>query len=109
MKAYFSQKPEAIQYMLLSDKQTADVWLRKNISQETETYDSTETPVTYYVADEVYFRTKQTYDYIEKNFEQIYEEVSKDIPLPTVNITIDERMDALESAIAELAEVLSNG
>ena len=109
MKAYFSQKPEAIQYMLLSDKQTADVWLRKNISQETETYDSTETPVTYYVVDEVYFRTKQTYDYIEKNFEQIYEEVSKDIPLPTVNITIDERMDALESAIAELAEVLSNG
>lgn len=109
MKTYFSQKPEAIQYMLLSDKQTADVWLRKNISQEIETgyFDKEEN--IYYTADEVYFRTKLSYSYIQENFEQVYEEVSKNIPLPNVNITLDDRMNALESAIAELAEVLSNG
>lgn len=111
MKTYFSEKPNAIQFMTLPDKITSDVWLRKNITKETGTNTESEEVTTYeyYTADEVYFRTQLSYDYIEQNFEQVYEEMSKIVPITPVEIPITERIEVLESAVAELAEVLSNG
>ena len=111
---YYSEQPEAIQYMPLPDSSYADVWLRTNI-EETTTTEATEdgeTEQTLWQADEVYFRTTLSLDEVTEQFEVLFEEA------PTLTETEDDgvvvsvpgtqdRLDAIEEAIAELAELIA--
>lgn len=104
MKTQFSQKPDKMLYMQLSDG-SADVWLRKNIKKQTGEQEGE--PFTYYVADEVYFRTRDAKEQIEANFEEYF---AGNLPKPPVpSVSDSERISALEAAILDLAEVISNG
>lgn len=104
MKAQFSQKPEKIRYMKVSEG-GADVWLRKNIKNQTGEMEGEE--YSYYEADEVYFRTNDTKEQIEANFEEYF---AGNLPKPPApEIPDSERIAALEAAMLDLAEVIANG
>lgn len=95
MKVQFTDKPSEIMYMALPGG-GADVWLRKNINKVTVEGDE---PAEMYEADEVYFRTNETEEYIRKNFEELFE---GNIPVPPIpEITLEERVAATEAAILE--------
>ena len=97
MKVQFSDKPSAIMYMALPDG-GADVWLRKNITQVTIEGPNAE-PSQIYEADEVYFRTNESLNYVEENFEKLF---NGNIPIPPVpEITLEERVAATEAALLE--------
>lgn len=96
MKVQFTEKPSEIMYMALPEG-GADVWLRKNIEEKTGEQEGTE--YTYYEADEVYFRTNESRDYVEEHFEELFE---GSIPVPPIpEITLEERVAATEAAILE--------
>ena len=104
MKTQFSQKPEKIRYMQLPDG-AADVWLRKNIKKQTGEQEGTQ--YTYFEADEVYFRTRDTKAEIAADFEEYF---AGNLPKPPAPAVPDsERIAALESAMLDLAEVIANG
>ncbi len=97
MKVQFTDKPSAIMYMALPDG-GADVWLRKNINKVT-VEDEGEEPSTMYEADEVYFRTNESEEYVKKNFEKLF---NGNIPIPPIpEITLEERVAATEAALLE--------
>lgn len=98
---YYSDKPDQIKYMPLHDGR-ADVWLRKNITEVTETTDEGESS-TAYTADEVYLRTSVSKETIEANFDEYYSEAESESSGDTEEITIEERITALEAAMIELA------
>lgn len=105
MKAYYNQEPETVSYMKLPNGK-ADVWLRKNIA---ETTDEEGRPV--WEADEVYFRTGQDQGSIEAAFDELFandgEEKNEE---PENKPSIEERMDAIETAFMEFVEeVMANG
>lgn len=102
MITHFSEKPIAMLYMPLPNG-GADVWLRKNIEQKADDEGGT-----YYTAEEVYFRTNEPQSEIEENFEEYF---AGNLPKPPApQITVDERLSALEAAIVDLAEeVVGNG
>ena len=106
--AYFTgaTAPEAIQYMPLPDGY-ADVWLRQNIEEYTDSEGGAG-----WQADEVYFRTALTLEEVTEQFDVLFEEA------PTLTETEDDgivvtlpgtqdRLDAIEEAIAELAELIA--
>lgn len=107
MQTFFTQEPGKILYMPLPNGK-ADVWLRKDIA-EVETEDSSG-----WAAEEIYFRTTLTKDEVEADFETIFanggttvdEDTGEEV---TDGITTADRLDAIEAAIAELAEVIANG
>lgn len=104
MKAQFTSKPEAIQYMPLPEG-GADVWLRKDIAEMKDIEDGKE--YTYYEAEEVYFRTSTPKEEIEADFEEYF---AGNLPKPpTPEVSSEERIAALEAAILEMAEVMANG
>lgn len=108
----FTEKPETYVYMALPDGK-ADVWLRKNITEATEK-DEDGNKSTHYTANEVYFRTSMTEDEVVASFDAIYEaggtsedEDTGEEIIEGVDITTSERIDAIEEAIAELAEMVA--
>lgn len=105
MKTVYNMKPDTIQYMPLPDGQ-ADVWLRKNIE---ETRDEEKNTV--WEADEVYFRTSLDKESIAAAFEAMFLNGGETkINEETTNQpTVEERLDAIEAAIMEIAEVMANG
>ena len=52
-KAYYTERPDSIKYMSLPSADTADLWMRKNITEVTDP----ETGAKSYEADEAYMRT----------------------------------------------------
>ncbi len=107
MQAEFSAQPDKILYMPLPNGQ-ADVWLRTNIAQATSETSEDETATgEKWTADEVYFRTTLSMAEIEDDFDNLFETYSVTISAATV--TTEERLDAIEAAILELAEVVVNG
>lgn len=94
-KTYYETQPHRILYMPLSDG--ADVWLRQNI-RLTETEDGPR-----WEAEEVHMRTTETFDAVEKNFDEYFAQAQATHP------TNSERLDALEAGLAELAEVMADG
>ena len=75
-KATFATKPAPILYMLLPTSE-ADVWLRKNIGQSTDS----ETGQVVYEADEAYMRTTATETEVAADFEGFYESAAAWQPL----------------------------
>ena len=102
-KAYYTQEPEAIQYMALPTGY-ADVWLRQDIQQE-ETEDGT-----VWTAEEVYFRTSLSEEEVTENFDTLFSnggpEVDEDTgeEAVTIEYTLAERVEILEEAFAEFVE-----
>lgn len=105
MKAIYNQKPDTISYMKLPNGR-ADVWLRKNIAEITD-----EEGNAAWEADEVYFRTNLDKESIMAAFDELFPnggEIgghNEPVCIPTV----EDRLDAIEAAILELAEVMANG
>ena len=93
---HFSAEPKRIMYMPLPDGH-ADVWLRQNI-RLTQTEDGPR-----WEAEEVYMHTTETFDAVERNFDEYFAQAQATHP------TDSERLDALEAGLAELAEVMSDG
>lgn len=112
--AYYNTEPEAIQYMPLPDGKYADVWLRTNIESVTtkEATEDGEAAQVDWQADEVYFRTTLSLDEVTAQFDTLFEsapeltETEDDAVVVSVPGTQD-RLDAIEEAIAELAELLA--
>ena len=96
MKVFYTEMPERITYMLQEDGH-ADVWLRKNITQYS--HDELEDAKSSgYYADEVYINTKLTYDQVDEQFDDLFEHGAPEIE----EVTLEERVDALEGVILEL-------
>ncbi len=97
MKVQFTNKPLEIMYMALPGG-GADVWLRENITQVTVEGENTESSKMY-EAEEVYFRTNESEEYVKKNFEELF---NGNIPIPPIpEITLEERVAATEAALLE--------
>ena len=96
MKVFYTEIPEKIKYMLQKDGH-ADVWLRKNITKYS--HDELEdTKSSGYFADEVYINTRLSYDQVDEQFDDLFENGS----IVYEDVTIEERVDAIEEAILEL-------
>lgn len=105
-RAQGSESPEAVTYMTLPDKPgVADVWLAKNIHDET--MDNEGVDETVYVWDETYARMKKTKTEVEANFEEYFLDPPEwTEPEPYTPPTIEERVQMNEDAIIELAELI---
>ncbi len=104
MKASYTKRPEALQYMPLPGAAGADLWMRKNITE----VEDPETGSVGYEADEAYMRTDASLAEIEADFEGWYERASEwQPPQPTPKTTPEERIAALESENKTLNEQLS--
>lgn len=68
MKTTYNNRPEELLYMPLPNGKV-DVWLRKDI-QEIPT--SSEDEATTWEADEVYFRTTRSEEYVKEHFEELF-------------------------------------
>lgn len=101
MKVYYDEEPKKILYQPLPDG-TANVYLRKNISQaERSNFNrGAEEKMMVWTADEKQIKTTLSAADVEANFDQLF--LTADFPVPT----LEERVAVLESAIAE---VTSNG
>lgn len=99
-KAYFTERPDSIKYMVLPSADTADLWLRKNIAEVTDP----ETGAVSYEADEAYMRTKATEEEITASFNAWYETATAWEPTvpPKKPNTQEERIAALEDAVDQL-------
>ncbi len=103
-KAYFTERPAALQYMPLPGAAGADLWMRKNIAEVEEP----EIGAVGYEADEAYMRTNACRAEIEADFEGWYETSSEwQPPQPTPKTTPEERIVALENENRFLNEQLS--
>lgn len=73
----------------------ADVFLHRNEAEEVDDEGNIQ-----YVAEEVYFQIDQsvTKEQIESNFEYMWSDAEKSVPVPTA----EERIEALEMAILEM-------
>ena len=92
-----------MQYMALPDGTYADVWLRKNIEEVTETNEDGD-EVTSWQADEVYLRTAMSESEVEASFDTLFEEGST----TAEEVSDSDRLSAVEDAIAELAELIAS-
>lgn len=105
MKVYYDSKPDAISYQPLPDG-TANVYLRKNITQEEQSMlnEGKEEKMTVWTADEKNIQTELSKEDVEANFDQLF--LTADFPEPA----LEKRVAVLENAIAEMtSEVVSNG
>lgn len=75
--SYANEKPSRLEYMPLPDGQ-ADVWLRINIREEQD-----EDGGFVWAAEENYFRTAWTREYIEEHFDELLEYDPTPVPEPS--------------------------
>ena len=87
---------------------TTHVWLRKNIVEtlSEEAGETSSDPVPMWEADEVYFHatTPVALEEIEEHFEALWLQFLH--PLPTAETSVDARLSDVETALAELADLL---
>lgn len=99
-KVYFSEQPASIKYMPTSDGH-ADVWLRTNIEEVTETNEDGST-YSSWKADENYFRAKvrtMPLSYVKENFEDL---LNFDYTEETEKSSLEKRIEDIEAVLAEL-------
>lgn len=98
-KAYFTERPESINCMVLPSGD-ADLWMRKNIAEVVDP----ETNEVSYEADEAYMRTNATEAEIAADFEGWFETASAwEPPVPEKKPeTQNERIAALEGEVDSL-------
>lgn len=96
MKVYYDEEPKKILYQPLPDG-TANVYLRKNISQaERSNFNrGAEEKMMVWTADEKQIKTTLSAADVESQFETLF--ATADIPEPT----LEERVAALEDAVME--------
>ena len=93
-----NELPVSMSYERLPNGQ-AFVMIRKNIRSESRTYgDGSEQTI--YVYDEVQFNTNKDEAYVTSHADDLYRMMSGSTP------TIEERLNALEMAIAEIGGLL---
>lgn len=68
MKATYNNRPEELLYMPLPNGKV-DVWLRKNVQ---EIQASSEDEASTWEADEVYFQTTYSKEYVQEHFEELF-------------------------------------
>ena len=104
-KAFYTERPAALQYMPLPGAAGADLWMRKNIAE----VEDPETGAGGYEADEAYMRTSASRAEIEADFEGWYARAAEwQPPQPTPKPTPEERIAALEAENKALNEQLSS-
>ena len=74
---------------------TAEVWLRENIEREED-----EGGLRLYVADEVRFKTRHPYEYVEEHFDEMWVTAVK------AEKSLEERIDELEDQLGAAIDVL---
>ena len=101
-KAYYTERPDSIKYMSLPSADTADLWMRKNITEVTDP----ETGAKSYEADEAYMRTNATKAEITAGFDAWFETASAwEPPVPEKKPDTQEgRITALEAAVEKLKQ-----
>ena len=85
----------------------ADVWLRQNIEEYTDSEGNAG-----WQADEVYFRTSLALEEVTAQFDALFEEAPSLTETEDDSIVVtlpgtQDRLDAIEEAIAELAELIA--
>ena len=93
-----NERPVGMSYEKLPNGQ-AFVMIRKNIRSESRTYEDGREQ-TVYIYDEVQFNTSKDEEYVSSHADDLYRMMSGTKP------TIEERLDALEMAIAEIGGLL---
>ncbi len=93
-----NERPVGISYEKLPNGQ-ALVMIRKNIRSESRAYEDGREQ-TVYIYDEVQFNTSKDEEYVSSHADDLYRMMSGSTP------TIEERLDALEMAIAEIGGLL---
>ena len=93
-----NERPGSISYEKLPDGQ-ALVMIRRNVKSESRTYEDG-SKQTVYIYDEVQFNTSKDEAYITSHADDLYRMMSGSTP------TIEERLNALEMAIAEIGGLL---
>ena len=93
-----NEHPVGMSYEKLPNGQ-AFVMIRKNIRSESRTYEDGREQ-TVYIYDEVQFNTSKDEEYVSSHADDLYRMMSGTKP------TIEERLDALEMAIAEIGGLL---
>ena len=87
---------------------TTHVWLRKNIAEtlSEEAGETSSEPVPMWEADEIYFHatTPVVLEEIEEHFEALWEQELRQ--LPPAETSVDARLSDVETALAELADLL---
>ena len=91
-------KPSGLEYNKISNEM-AFVMIRRNIKSETR-MDENGGSQTVYVYDEVQFNTSKDEAYVTSHADDLYRMMSGSMP------TIEERLNALEKAIAEIGGML---
>lgn len=104
MKTMYAVQPEAIEYRSLGNGLN-DIWLRKNIKHIEADLDD-ETSCEHYEADEEYIRSDYAYEYVAENFDDVYNEARV---AAMGDVSLGERIDAIEAAIVDIMEVLYSG
>lgn len=87
----FTKKPQTILFMQLPDGE-ADVFLHKNIRQETG-----EDGAEIWTAEEAQFRTKKTYDEVVKNFDSYF----------TQKLTTEQQIAQLQSEVKTFSQLVA--
>ena len=93
-----NERPVSMSYEKLPNGQ-ALVMIRKNIKTEIRAYEDGREQ-TVYIYDEVQFNTSKDEAYVTSHADDLYRMMSGSMP------TIEERLDALEMAIAEIGGLL---
>lgn len=100
--AHAEEKPQEIQYTACADG-LADVWLRKNIEQQTCSSGPNDAKNLEYVYDEVFFRTSDVQEAIETDFDTYWD--NGELWTPEVPPTKEEqdelRIKELETALEQ--------
>ena len=93
-----NERPVSMSYEKIPNGQ-ALVMIRKNIRTEIRTYEDGREQ-TVYIYDEVQFNTSRDEAYVASHADDLYRMMSGSMP------TIEERLNALEKAIAEIGGML---
>ena len=107
--AHAAEKPQEMQYVLRQDGQ-ADVWMRRNITQQPCPSDGDGAAGLEYIYDEVFFRTAATLEEIEADPDTYW--AKGQLWTPDVPLTKEERQEkkikelekSLEQAKADLTQ-----
>lgn len=91
-------KPSGLEYNKISNEM-AFVMIRRNIKSETRK-DENSGSQTVYVYDEVQFKTNQPESYVANHEDDLFNMLSGSTP------SMEERLDALEKAVAEIGGLL---
>ena len=98
MTVYYDYQPESVKYCALPNGK-ADVWLRKDIREETDDEGAKR-----WVATEHYFRTSMSAAEVSARAAELFDEPSEPEYAPP---TERERLDAIEDAVTDMLAMIA--